>query len=150
MEKKGEEVVPFQEIQTQWGKSIKFCEARTLCLACDTYGGTEKAKRSSISILEFIDASQITKNLHVITAGFKMGDINVINPITSKPLCIDGVYENFQSRYHVSPIQLLMAKETKESYKAFKGFFNFFAMASNKSKCRDRTPYFWAAIEGFK
>ncbi len=79
-----------------------------------------------------------------------MGDINAINPIASKLSCIDGVYKNVQSRDHVSPIQLLMAKETKESYKAFKGFFDFFAMASNKSKCRDRTPFFWAAIEDFE
>ncbi len=54
-----------------------------------------------------------------------MGDVDAINPITSKPLCIDGMYDNIQSRDHVFPIQLLMAKETKESYYALKGFFDF-------------------------
>jgi hypothetical protein len=73
--------------------------------------------------------------------GFKMGAINAIHPITSKPLCVDGMYENVQSRDHIFPTQLLMAKETKESYNAFKGFFEVFAMASDKSKCRDRTPF---------
>jgi hypothetical protein len=150
LEKKGEEVVPFQEIQTQWGKSIKFCEARTLRFACDAYGVTEKAKRSSISISKSIDASQIMKNLHVITAGFKMGDVDAINPITRKPLCTDSVYENVQSRDHVFLIQLLMAKETKESYNAFKGFFEFFAMASNKTKCSDRTPFFGLQLKALK
>jgi hypothetical protein len=126
LENKAQQLVPFKEVQTQWGKSIQFCEARVVRLACDMYGITEKAKRQAISISESIDASQITKNLHVITAGFKMQDIDAINPITGKALCVDGIYNNVQSRDHVFPVQLLIAKETKESYEAFRGFFNFF------------------------
>jgi hypothetical protein len=55
-----------------------------------------------------------------------------------------------QSRDHVFPVQLMIAKETKESYEAFKDFFEFFAMAGDHSKNRDGTPYYWAAIAGFK
>jgi hypothetical protein len=84
LEKRAAELVPFQEVQTKWGKSIRFFEARTLCLPCDMYGISEKAKRTGVPISESIDASQITKNLHMITAGFKMQDVDAINPITGK------------------------------------------------------------------
>jgi hypothetical protein len=134
----------------QWGKSIQFCEARTLLLACDMYGITEKAKRTRVSISESIDASQITKNLHVITAGFKMQDVDAINPIMGKALCVDGIYDNDQSRDDIFPVQLLMAKETKESYQALRGFFELFALAGDKSKMRDGTPYFWQALDDFE
>jgi hypothetical protein len=63
-----------------------------------------------------------------------MGDVDAVNPMTGKPLCVDRIYENIQSRDHVFPVQLLMAKETKDSYEAFKGFFDFFALAGDKSK----------------
>ncbi len=150
LELKADEIVPFKEIQTKWGKGIKFCEARTLRLACDTYGITEKAKHSPISISESIDVSQVTKNLHVITAGFKMGNVDAVNLMTGKPLCVDGIYENIQSRDHVFPVQLLMAKETKDSYEAFKGFFDFFALAGDKSKSRDNTPFFGMQLRALK
>ncbi len=114
------------------------------------YGITEKAKHQSISISESIDASQITKNLHVITAGFNMQDIDAVNPITGKALCVDGIYDNVQSHDHVFPVQLLIAKETKESYEAFRGFFNFFALAGDKTKDRSGTPYFWEALDSFE
>ncbi len=88
--------------------------------------------------------------MHVITAGFKVGDVDAINPITDKALCIDGVYDNVQSRNHFFPVQLLIAKETKESYEAFRGFFEFFALASDKSRSRENTPYFWEALNDFE
>jgi hypothetical protein len=141
LEAKAAELVPFKEVQTQRGKSIQFCEARTLRLACDMYGIKEKAKRTGVAISESIDASQITKNLHVITAGFKMQDVDAINPIMGKALCVDGIYDNVQSRDHVFPVQLLMAKETKESYQACRGFFEFM---------RDGTTFFWQALDGFE
>jgi hypothetical protein len=90
------------------------------------------------------------KNLHVITSGFKVGDVDAINPITGKDLCINGVYDNVQSRDHVFPVQLLIAKETKESYEALRGFFEFFALASDKSRSRENTPYFWKALNDFE
>jgi hypothetical protein len=133
----GNDMVPFTEVPTTFGKSIKFCEARVLRLVCDAYQVTEKAKRRPISISESIDASQITKNLSVITSGFKMGDVDAINPLTRKPLCTEGMYDNVQSRDHVFPTQLLMAKETKDSYEAFRDFFEFFAMTSDKSRNRE-------------
>ncbi len=100
LEKVAEKIVPFRELQTRWGKNIKFYEARTLWLAFNMYGISETANTRSIAISESIDASQVTKNLQVITAGFKMGVIEAINPITGKALCIDGIYENVQSRDH--------------------------------------------------
>jgi hypothetical protein len=66
-----------------------------------------------------------------------MGDVDAINPLTGKPLCANGSYENVQSRDHVFPTQLVMAKETKDSYEAFRVFFEFFAMASDKSRRRE-------------
>jgi hypothetical protein len=114
------------------------------------YGITEKAKRTRVSISESIDASQITKNLHVITAGFKMQDVDAINPIMGKALCVDGIYDNDQSRDDIFPVQLLMAKETKESYQALRRFFELFALAGDKSKMRDGTPYFWQALDDFE
>jgi hypothetical protein len=57
LESKADELVPFQEVQTKWGKSIKFCEARTLRLACDMYEISDKAKTTAVSISESIDAS---------------------------------------------------------------------------------------------
>jgi hypothetical protein len=51
LEKKADEIVPYKEIQTKWGKGIKFCEARTLRLACNTYGITEKSKCSPMQFL---------------------------------------------------------------------------------------------------
>ncbi len=63
LETKADELLPFQEVQTEWEKSIKFCEARTLQLACDMYEISDKAKTAGVSISESIDASQITKNL---------------------------------------------------------------------------------------
>ncbi len=66
-----------------------------------------------MAISESIDAAQITKNMFFITAGFKMGDVDVINPLTKKPLCVEGVYTNVQSRNNVFPAQIMVAKETK-------------------------------------
>ncbi len=83
------------------GKSIKFCEAAK---QCGMYGIFDKAKNTGASISESFDASQITKNLYVITAGFKVGGVDAINPITGKALCINGVYENVQSHDHVFPV----------------------------------------------
>jgi hypothetical protein len=40
---KRKELAPFQEFQLEWGKGIKFCEARAVRLVCNTYGVTEKA-----------------------------------------------------------------------------------------------------------
>ena len=68
-----------------------------------------------MAISESIDAAQITKNMHFITACFKMGDIDAIDPLTKKPLCIEGVYTNVQSRNNVFPTQIMVSKETKES-----------------------------------
>jgi GTP-sensing pleiotropic transcriptional regulator CodY len=95
LEAKAAELVPFKEVQTQWEKSIQFCEARTLHLACDMYGITEKAKCTGVSISESIDASQITKNLHVITAGFNMQDVDkLLMPKETK-----GKLPSFQRRF---------------------------------------------------
>jgi hypothetical protein len=138
LEMEADELVPFKEVQTKWGKSIQFCEARTLHLACDMYGITEKAKRTGVSISESIDASQITKNLHVITAGFNMQDVDAINPTSGKALCIEGIHDNVQS-----------PKKQRRATKLSKAFFEFFALAGDKSKSRDGTPYYWEAVEGF-
>ncbi len=73
-----------------------------------------------MAISESIDAAQITKNMYFITPGFKLGDVDVIDPLTKKPLCVEGVYTNVQSRNSVFPAQIMVAKETKESYDAFK------------------------------
>jgi hypothetical protein len=67
--------------------------------------------------------------MYFITASFKMGDVDAIDPLKKKPLCIEGVYTN---------VQIMVAKETKESYDAFKGFFDFFAMAGDKTLNRGR------------
>ena len=146
----GDESIPFKEFQSEWGKGIKFCHARTVRLACDAYGVTEKAKNESVAISESIDAAQITKNVHFITAGFKMGDIDAIDPLTKKPLCIEGLCTNVQSRNNVFPTQIMVSKETKESYEAFKGFFDFFAMVGDKTIDRGGSQYYWEAIEGFQ
>jgi hypothetical protein len=103
-----------------------------------------------VAISESIDATQNTKNVHFITAGFKMGDIDVMDPLTKKPLCIEGLYTNVQSRNNVFPTQIMVSKETKESYEAFKGFFDFFAMAGDKTIDRGDSQYYWEAIEGFQ
>ncbi len=51
-------------------------------MVCDAYSVTEKAKNESIAISESIDAAQITKNMYFITAGFKMGDVDAVDPIS--------------------------------------------------------------------
>jgi hypothetical protein len=79
-----------------------------------------------------------------------MGDVDAVDPISKKPLCIDGVYSNIQSRNNVFPKQIIIAKETKESYEAFKSFFDFFAMASDKTISRDGTSHYWEALDGFQ
>ena len=79
-----------------------------------------------------------------------MGDGDVIDPISKKPLCINGVYTNVQSRNNVFPTQIMVSKETKESYEAFKGFFDFFAMAGDSTKSREDSPHYWAALDGFQ
>jgi hypothetical protein len=150
IENLGDELIRFQEYQSEWGKEIKFCHARAVQLACGAYCVTEKAKIESVAISEPIDAAQITKNMYFITAGFKMGDIDAVDPVTKKPLCIEEVYTNIQSRNNVFPTQIMVAKETKESYDAFKGFFDFFAMAGDKSVDREGSPYFWEALDGFQ
>jgi hypothetical protein len=76
--------------------------------------------------------------MYFITASFKMGDVDAIDPLKKKPLCIEGVYTNVQSQNNVFPTQIMVAKETKESYEAFKGFFDFFAMAGDKTLNRGR------------
>jgi hypothetical protein len=79
-----------------------------------------------VSISESLDASQLTKNLSVITAGFKMIGMDAVDPIPGKPLCTDGVFENVQSRNQVFPLKMILATETKESYDVFKDFLIFF------------------------
>ncbi len=64
--------------------------------------------------------------------------------------CVLMVFMNIQSHNHVFPAQLLMAKETNDSYEAFKDFFKFFSLAGGKSKSREGTPFFWDEIEGFE
>jgi hypothetical protein len=150
VEREADVICPIQEIQTQWGKGLKFCEARTVKLVFDSFRLTEKAKRDSVSISESIDASKISRNLSCITAGFRVNDIAVVDPITKTPLYTDGLFSNVQSRNNVFPLQLLLAKETKESYDAFKSFFDFFAMAADKEIPRKGTPYYWEAINEFE
>jgi hypothetical protein len=149
VERKADEVCPMEEFETQWGKGIKLCEARTVKLVLDSFGLAEKAKSEKVSLSESIDASKITKNLSCITAGFKVTDIAAVDPVTKKALFVDGLFSNMQSRNNVFPLQMILAKETKESYNAFKSFFDFFAMASDKSISRDNTPYFWEALEEY-
>jgi hypothetical protein len=83
-------------------------------------------------------------------ASFKMGDVNVVDPISEKPLCIDGGYSNIQSRNNVFPLQIMIAKGTKESYKTFKSFFDFFALTSDKTINRDGTSHYWDTLDGFQ
>jgi len=128
VERKADEVCPMEEFETQWGKGIKLCEARTVKLVLDSFGLAEKAKSEKVSLSESIDASKITKNLSCITAGFKVTDIAAVDPVTKKALFVDGLFSNMQSRNNVFPLQMILAKETKESYDAFKSFFDFFAM----------------------
>jgi hypothetical protein len=103
-----------------------------------------------VAISELIDAAQITKNMHFIIAGFKMGDTAAIDPLTKKPLGIEGVYTNVQSQNSVFPMQIMVSKETKESYEAFKGFFDFFAMVGDKTIDRGGSQYYCKALEGFQ
>jgi hypothetical protein len=91
----------------------------------------------------------MTKILHFIMAGFKMGDVDAVVPISKKPLCMDGLYNNIQSQNHVFPVQIMVANETKEGYEAFKEFFDFFAMAGDKTINRDGSPCYWAALDEF-
>jgi hypothetical protein len=92
----------------------------------------EKTKNESVAMSKSIDAAQITKNMCFITASFKMGVIDAIDPLMKKLLCVEGVYTNVQSQNNEFPTLIMGAKETKESYDAFKGFFDFFAMAGDK------------------
>jgi hypothetical protein len=149
LEKEADKICPFKEINTKWGKGIQFCEARMLKLVCDSFGVTEKAKQEKVSVSESIDASQLTKNLLVITAGFKMIDVDAVDSISGKPLCTDGVFHNVQSRNQVFPLKMILATETKESYDAFKDLFDLFSMASNKSLPRNGEKYAWEAINEF-
>jgi hypothetical protein len=125
LEPKADVLVPFKEYQSPWGKGIKFCEARALRVVCKSFGVLEKAKEREVSVSESIDAAEITKNMSLITAGFKTADVDAVDPISKKPLCIGGLYNNMQFRNNVFPLQLIVAKETKDSYEAFKGFFDF-------------------------
>ncbi len=150
VERKADDICPIEEIQTQWGKGLKFCEARTVKLVSDSFDLTEKAKKERVSISESIDASRISSNLSCITAGFKVNDIAAVDPITKSPLCTDGLFSNVQSRNNVFPLKLLLAKETKESYDAFKSFFDFFSMAADKGISREGSPYYWEAISDFE
>jgi hypothetical protein len=75
VEQKADELCLMVEIQPQWGKGIKFCEARTVKLVFDSYGLAEKAKEEKVSLSKSIDASKISKNLSCITAGFIVTDI---------------------------------------------------------------------------
>jgi hypothetical protein len=78
-----------------------------------------------------------------------MIDIDAVDPISGKPLCTDGVFQNVQSRNQVFPLKMILATETKESYDAFKDFFDFFSMASNKSLPQNGEKYAWEAISEF-
>lgn len=111
---KADEVCPTEEIQTQWGKGIKFCEAWTVELVLDSFRLTEKVKEQKVSLSESIDASKISKNISCITAGFKVTDLVAVDPISKKPLCVDGIFSNIQSRKNVFP--LLMIQRTSWNY----------------------------------
>ncbi len=148
IENRATEIVPFTEYQSVWGKGIRFCEARAVHTVIDALSLTDKAK-GCISISESIDSAQITKNMHLITAGFKLGDGDVIDPLSKKPLCINGVYTNLQSRNNFFSTQIMFSKETKESYEAFKVFFDFFAMAGNSTESKEDLLHYWAALDGF-
>ncbi len=56
---------------------------------------------------------------------FKMSDGSAVDPVSKKPLCMDGVYTNIQWRNNVFPTQILISKETKASYDSFKDFLIF-------------------------
>jgi hypothetical protein len=86
IEIRAKKIVHFTEYQSVWGKGIHFYEARAVCTVCDAFSLTDKAKEQSISISESIDVAQIMKNMHLIIAGFKIGDIDAIDPITKKAL----------------------------------------------------------------
>ncbi len=45
------QMVPFTEVPTKWGKSIKFLESWVLCLVFDTYQVTEKANEDQFQHL---------------------------------------------------------------------------------------------------
>jgi hypothetical protein len=123
IENRANAIVPFTEYQSVWGRGIHFCESRAVCTVFDAFSLTEKAKECCISISESIDAAQSMKNIHLITAGFKMGDVDAIDQISKRPLCINGVYTNVQSCNNVSPTQIVVAEETKESHEIFISFF---------------------------
>jgi hypothetical protein len=75
---------------------------------------------------------------------------SAVDPVSKKPLCMDGVYTNIQSRNNVFPTQILISKETKASYDSFKDCFDFFPKAGNKTINRENTPFHWDALQDFK
>ncbi len=70
--------------------------------------------------------SKLLIKLSVITAGFKMEDVDVINPLTGKPMCIDGIYKNVQSCDHVFPLNYTWQKKLKIAMKHSVTFYHLF------------------------
>jgi hypothetical protein len=54
LETLGDELVPFEEYQSEWGKGIKFCHARATQLACDAYGVMEKTNGCSSNNQKYV------------------------------------------------------------------------------------------------
>ncbi len=70
-----------------------------------------------------MSCDQLRQKGSVITKGvFFLVHVAAVDPITKKPLCANGFFSNIHSRNNVSPLMIILAKETKDSYDEFKSF----------------------------
>jgi hypothetical protein len=121
-----QEHCPFTMQQTTKGESIRFDYAKTMLLIVKAFHLDDIGKARSLTVASSIDGASLSKNLSIIAGGVKIIDVAARCPSTKRPLLDDPVMMSPQSRNVNIPLQLMMGRETKETFTEFATLFKFF------------------------
>jgi hypothetical protein len=86
----------------------------------------EVARHRQIGVNTSIDGAIITTNISMVAAGVKVCDPQAQCPFPKRFLLDKDTPGGLQSRNNCFPLQVMIGKETQETFKEFTDMFNFF------------------------
>ncbi len=120
-------ICPFElTCSSKFGEMLKFDYKNTFQSVLGAFQLIFVGQNRLLLVSESIDGAQLSMNLHHVTGGFKITDRCAVCPITGHLILGNGDELCAQSRDLVFPMQMLMHRETEESFQAFKPMFDFF------------------------
>jgi hypothetical protein len=117
---------PYELSQTSKGESVQFDFAKSMLCILRAFHLDDVGKTRSLSVASSIDGASLSKNLSIIAGGIKITDRGARCPLTKKPMLDNPTTMKAQSRNLCIPLQIMMGRETKETFTEFGPLFQFF------------------------